>query len=324
MHICKRIQLRLLVRGDCARTTAEYGFNPRKFWEFTSKYQQALSQKIQKAQIDITNLSCDKITDIIQIKKQPTRIFFLSEEVTHPIIEHCRVIDILNWAKEDSNFTVCQQITSLCTYIQHHGIEVFKNLSPRAGGYLSQSHVLCDIVASIAFTLDNVPPTLDNIPPEVHLIKETFIDACKKTFASSRQTSYGFGPSQNKHKANAIVIRGTRRDSDIKESHEQYTDGDSISDNLLAKILIEISEDTYTLLVKYGYQSQQLSMVARTVALLFCPDPDRHKLVWDTCLIPVFKSGICTILRGKLDEYVLIALEHGKENIWDNGTAARW
>ena len=65
-------------------------------------------------------------------------------------------------------------------------------------------------------------------------------------------------------------------------------------------------------------------MVARTVALLFCPDPDRHKLVWDTCLIPVFKSGICTILRGKLDEYVLIALEHGKENIGDNGTAARW
>lgn len=193
---------------------------PGDFGSLPSKYQQALSQKIQKAQIDITNLSCDKITDIIQIKKQPTRIFFLSEEVTHPIVEHCRVIDILNWAKEDSNFTVCQQITSLCTYIQHHGIEVFKNLSPRAGGYLSQSHVLCDIVASIAFTLDNVPPTLDNIPPEVHLIKETFIDACKKTFASSRQTSYGFGPSQNKHKANAIVIRGTRRDSDIKESHE--------------------------------------------------------------------------------------------------------
>ena len=46
-----------------------------------------------------------------------------------------------------------------------------KDLASKAGEYLSQAHVLCDIVASIAFALSEAA---DTIPDE-----DTFINACK-------------------------------------------------------------------------------------------------------------------------------------------------
>lgn len=163
---------------------------PENSKKLPDKYKKALADKIQTVQAHIVDIPHDKATAIIHAQRQPERVFFLCEDITHPIIDYCRVIDIPHWAKENS--MTSQQVSRLCACVQRHGIDSFKDLAPKAGEYLSQAHVLCDIVASIAFALSEAA---DTIPDE-----DTFINACKAAFTLSRRNSLGFGPSRNRHR----------------------------------------------------------------------------------------------------------------------------
>lgn len=181
---------------------------------------------------------------------------------------------------------------------------------------MSQAHVLCDIVASIAFALSEAA---DTIPDE-----DTFINACKAAFALSRRNSLGFGPSRKRHGKNAVAARKSRQENDDEESQKRYTDGDSISSDLLTRILLDISKDVYILLMEYKSQTKQFLQAVQSTAILFCPDPDSHKFTWDMCFIPLFQTKICDDLRSKLNQDIITALEYGKTDIWDNGARAYW
>ncbi|NMM96404.1 hypothetical protein G1C98_1140 [Bifidobacterium sp. DSM 109960] len=287
---------------------------PENSKKLPDKYKQALANKVRTVQARIADIPHDKVTTIIHAQQQPERVLFLCEDVTHPIIDHCRVIDILRWAEEDP--LASQQVSELCTCVQNHGINSFKDLAPKAGEYLSQAHVLCDIVASIALVLSKA---IDTIPAA-----DTFINACEATFTLSRRSSLGFGPSRSRHGKDAIKARKSRQENDAVESKKQYADGNSISKDLLIKTLADISKDVYDLLAKHESQPRQFLKAVQATAILFCPDPDRHKLTWNMCFIPLFQTEICDDLRGKLNQDIITALEYGKEDIWDNGAAARW
>lgn len=287
---------------------------PENSKKLPDKYKQALANKVQTVQARIADIPHDKVTTIIHAQKQPKRVFFLCEDVSHPIIDYCRVIDILRWARE--NPLASQQVSKLCTCVQNHGINSFKDLASKAGEYLSQAHVLCDIVASIAFALSEAA---DTIPDE-----DTFINACEAAFALSRRNSLGFGPSRKRHGKNAIAARKSRQENDDEESQKRYTDGGSISSDLLTRILLDISKDVYALLMEYKSQTKQFLQAVQATAILFCPDPDSHKLTWDMCFIPLFQTKICDDLRSKLNQDIITALEYGKTDIWDNGARAYW
>ena len=159
----------------------------------------------------------------------------------------------------------------------------------------------------------------DTIPDE-----DTFINACKAAFALSRRNSLGFGPSRKRHGKNAIAARKSRQENDDEESQKRYTDGGSISSDLLTRILLDISKDVYALLMEYKSQTKQFLQAVQATAILFCPDPDSHKLTWDMCFIPLFQTKICDDLRSKLNQDIITALEYGKTDIWDNGARAYW
>lgn len=287
---------------------------PENSKKLPDKYKKALADKIQTVQAHIVDIPHDKATAIIHAQRQPERVFFLCEDITHSIIDYCRVIDIPHWAKENS--MTSQQVSRLCACVQRHGIDSFKDLAPKAGEYLSQAHVLCDIVASIAFTLSEAADTI--------LDEDTFINACKAAFTLSRRNSLGFGPSRNRHRKNTVAARKSRQENDDEESQKRYSDGDSISSNLLTKILMDISKDVYALLMEYKSQTKQFLQAVQATAILFCPDPDSHKLTWDMCFIPLFQTKICDDLRSKLNQDIITALEYGKTDIWDNGARAYW
>ena len=230
---------------------------PENSKKLPDKYKKALADKIQTVQAHIVDIPHDKATAIIHAQRQPERVFFLCEDITHPIIDYCRVIDIPHWAKENS--MTSQQVSRLCACVQRHGIDSFKDLAPKAGEYLSQAHVLCDIVASIAFALSEAA---DTIPDE-----DTFINACKAAFTLSRRNSLGFGPSRNRHRKNTVAARKSRQENDDEESQKRYSDGDSISSNLLTKILMDISKDVYALLMEYKPQTKQFLHVRRSSSL---------------------------------------------------------
>lgn len=96
---------------------------PENSKELPDKYKQALANKVQTVQARIADIPHDKVTTIIHAQKQPKRVFFLCEDVSHPIIDYCRVIDILRWARE--NPLASQQVSKLCTCVQNHGINYF-------------------------------------------------------------------------------------------------------------------------------------------------------------------------------------------------------
>ncbi|WP_242075721.1 hypothetical protein [Bifidobacterium longum] len=97
---------------------------PENSKKLPNKYKQALANKVQTVQARIADIPHDKVTTIIHAQKQPKRVFFLCEDVSHPIIDYCRVIDILRWARE--NPLASQQVSKLCTCVQNHGINSFK------------------------------------------------------------------------------------------------------------------------------------------------------------------------------------------------------
>lgn len=98
---------------------------PENSKKLPDKYKQALANKVQTVQARIADIPHDKVTTIIHAQKQPKRVFFLCEDVSHPIIDYCRVIDILRWARE--NPLASQQVSKLCTCVQNHGINYFKS-----------------------------------------------------------------------------------------------------------------------------------------------------------------------------------------------------
>lgn len=97
---------------------------PENSKKLPDKYKQALANKVQTVQARIADIPHDKVTTIIHAQKQPKRVFFLCEDVSHPIIDYCRVIDILRWARE--NPLASQQVSKLCTCVQNHGINLIK------------------------------------------------------------------------------------------------------------------------------------------------------------------------------------------------------
>lgn len=99
---------------------------PENSKELPDKYKQALANKVQTVQARIADIPHDKVTTIIHAQKQPKRVFFLCEDVSHPIIDYCRVIDILRWARE--NPLASQQVSRLCTCVQNHGINSFNSM----------------------------------------------------------------------------------------------------------------------------------------------------------------------------------------------------
>lgn len=99
---------------------------PENSKKLPDKYKQALANKVQTVQARIADIPHDKVTTIIHAQKQPKRVFFLCEDVSHPIIDYCRVIDILRWARE--NPLASQQVSKLCTCVQNHGINLLKFL----------------------------------------------------------------------------------------------------------------------------------------------------------------------------------------------------
>lgn len=98
---------------------------PENSKKLPDKYKQALANKVQTVQARIADIPHDKVTTIIHAQKQPKRVFFLCEDVSHPIIDYCRVIDILRWARE--NPLASQQVSKLCTCVQNHGINYFNH-----------------------------------------------------------------------------------------------------------------------------------------------------------------------------------------------------
>lgn len=102
---------------------------PENSKKLPDKYKQALANKVQTVQARIADIPHDKVTTIIHAQKQPKRVFFLCEDVSHPIIDYCRVIDILRWARE--NPLASQQVSKLCTCVQNHGINSFKNFEQK-------------------------------------------------------------------------------------------------------------------------------------------------------------------------------------------------
>lgn len=97
---------------------------PENSKKLPDKYKQALANKVQTVQARIADIPHDKVTTIIHAQKQPKRVFFLCEDVSHPIIDYCRVIDILRWARETP--LASQQVSKLCTCVQNHGINSCK------------------------------------------------------------------------------------------------------------------------------------------------------------------------------------------------------
>lgn len=116
---------------------------PENSKKLPDKYKQALANKVQTVQARIADIPHDKVTTIIHAQKQPKRVFFLCEDVSHPIIDYCRVIDILRWARE--NPLASQQVSKLCTCVQNHGINYIKHLNENGIRYfcaLSKEFVL--------------------------------------------------------------------------------------------------------------------------------------------------------------------------------------
>ena len=87
---------------------------PENSKKLPDKYKQALANKVQTVQARIADIPHDKVTTIIHAQKQPKRVFFLCEDVSHPMVvpEFLRTL-VFARPRGDDQFADCTFSPSL-------------------------------------------------------------------------------------------------------------------------------------------------------------------------------------------------------------------
>lgn len=276
--------------------------------ELPSKYIHALQAKEKTAQQAIHDLS----PSFHKMAKKPITSFFLTKKTAHALIEHCRSVDIPHYTKANPSFQ--KIINHLSADIQTITVEDWKHLAPRAGSYISRPHILCDIISAILIAVKT------NTPQESTLEQITSVTI--RIYLESRGQSKGFTPSRTTKNSSLILKQNTRMMCDSQEYKNKYTNGESLTPEIIKNTIRKILEKFMILLDKYDME--QINPPLRCLGILFCLDPSAHIRVWNDCLQPIFQSDICAPLRQEIDAATKHVMKLARYDIWDDGTPARW
>ncbi|MDT7510587.1 hypothetical protein [Bifidobacterium sp. H6bp9] len=241
------------------------------------------SSDYQNAQIK----ACKRLNGLKKISKPKV---LPSQHSVRILQEHIRTVEIVTWLI-NNNQSGLQPIEKLRKEFQKAATKAIKEL-PKKQIERFSDHFWCDFFASLVCWIDKEQDAEEQINQFIAgQISDTFVDAVFKLIKDSRETSYG----------NSLATKPGNR---VKTTRD-YKDSQA---GLTKKCLKDIV--TAVLVASFKSYSSSLDSAIKNIkvhfqvlALLLCPDPESHKLVWDHCLAPLFAAqcaqGLKDILTNK-------------------------
>lgn len=187
------------------------------------------------------------------------------------IQEYIRTVEIVTWLI--NNPAELQQIKKLYNAFQNAMTNTIKELPKKQLERLSD-HFWCDFFASLVYLIDQAQITVSQI---VSQVSNTLINTVFDYIKDTRGSSYG----------NALATKPGNRVRDTRDKRDSL---EGLTNSLLKKIV------TNALVASFKCYSPPLDinsikMQFQILALLLCPDPESHKLVWNQCFAPLFATN---------------------------------
>lgn len=218
--------------------------------------------------------------------------------------EHIRTVEIVTWLI--NNPSELQQIEKLYDAFQNAMTNVIKGLTKKQLKRLSD-HFWCDFFASLVYLIDQGQITVSRIQKYIAgQISSTLINTVFNCIKNSRGNSYG----------NPLATRPGNRIQDTRKKRDSL---EGLANALLKPII------TDALVASFKSYSSPLNIPINSIkvhfqilALLLCPDPESHKLVWDQCLAPLLAAQCAQSLKNILtNKNILIPISDS----WDSPQA---
>lgn len=193
--------------------------------------------------------------------------------------EATRTVEIVNWLA--ANPTELDELDWLADQI---GDACATALNKNPGTHVRfADHFWCDVLASLALVLDRLAASVTSLPAAV--AKETAPVIATDTWnlvAASRSASFGNRPSST---ARSRSRRTSARSARDNTAGLATTVLQPITEKLVKTVLAAAAAGT-------DLTFAGLILKLRVLAILFCPDPYAHQLVWDECVVPLVQNGV--------------------------------
>jgi len=205
--------------------------------------------------------------------------------------ERFLTVDVTVWLVQHSEQR--RMIGCLADLVQSECESFMVSLDETQRKKLAASHIWCDIIASVVAFTDEFELTVDAVQRDMSDQVGRFIGNVWYGFRKSRQTSTGSRPGQ--------AERSTTWEAEDRKN--------GLVDTLLSKT---VSALVLKILKAYTAQPKALLDAAKThlqvLALMLCPDPAAHPLVWDQCLVPLLGGVVGDELRERFGAlYALVS-----------------
>lgn len=156
-------------------------------------------------------------------------------------------------------------MSGLYAYMRGRNVGSFGSLTSGTNRCLSRTRILYSVMTSVTFTLDR---TTSAVPS-----RSAFVGTYGTTFTLSQHGSLKFTPSQGERKGGTITTHGSQRRGSSRRDREQCASKSSVSDSLLAEVLLSVDGSICVLLVRCGSRAGRFLRTIRTATVLFYPSP---------------------------------------------------
>lgn len=288
------------VDGDCACACdhANHGMRRLEFAEYRAIGAVGRSPEVEEAAANFQRQYDDAVSTqrrrIAQKEKERDRGWLpkLTFKDCNSATEYARTVDIVDWLVLEH--APRRQMLDLKGEISVIAGEVADKLgNDRSKRRRIADHVWCDLVASLVVAVEELSKLGISIEELLaDKVAENLTAITWEGVKRSRGQSYGLRPNRRTDSI-ADPRRARDRRAGVSDEVLRYATQRVVSAALKTLVSADTSTTFATLLLKL-----------RIIALLLCPDPSAHKLVWDHCLVPLLGGELASRPQQQLCDLI--------------------
>lgn len=241
--------------------------------------------------------------------KETTPLLPLTDAEIHAAEEFARTGILVIWLSLDGDSL--EQLDGLAEEISSWGATAIEELVSEAPGERRRrkqvqdrlgDHFWCDLLAALVVVL-NAPTDLESrIRDDVAQATGHVAGLVWAEVKRSRERSHGYSPR-------------ARKPRPLRSTADERAGLDDVI--LRSTVTAVVKHALKTLIISSGASAEDVRTRLQVLALIMCPDPVAHKLVWENCWRPLFRSTLKEGLLDALDQQLESGEGLDRPHLWD-------
>lgn len=201
--------------------------------------------------------------------------------------EYARTVDVVQWLV--LNASEREQVEQLADAVAATCGEVLEASSGgrRAITRRLADHFWCDVLAALSLVIREIQDLEATLKQGGAQAASEIAERAWREVSESRARSHGFRPRER-----------SREGADVREERDHEAGLTAAVAKGATRGAVTIALNSLTVGVDVNLQA--LLLKVRVAALLMCPDPGAHQLVWDECFVPILRSEISSEIQKEL------------------------